>query len=494
MLVWLVALALFSRGPKRPRDANGRPYLPDTKLIFYENFSDPNVMKRWHVTRHFRYPGKWAIEQTFPLQTRQGEKAIVTKGKEQAHAISHKFRHPIEMPKDLPLVIQYEVRSQFLFTCTGAYMRLYTDPNFDQLDLNNDTFHIFEFGPERCWGFNQSRFNFFTNESGKVVEHKLKHTHWIPIDEISHLYTLILYPNNSFETLIDNKSIRNGTLIEDMNPPVVEPEYIDDPNDKKPSDWDDRVLIPDPTATKPKDWEDDAPTMIPDPKRLNPPKGWLVDEPKTIPDVHSRKPREWNEELMGPWKPQQIPNPKCQGKKGCGEYKPPMIRNPKARGRWRPPIVHNPKYKGEWKARKIKNPNYHNQQQIYQIPPLTAIGFDIWTGQREFAFTNILIGTNVSEIKKWNAEDFLPRQKRQVRAMKINYDWIDMDEPDDKPGPGVTGYVAFEFRELGRWWAKLKNKPAIIAISSSVVMITIPLIILCCELCREDPTFKTHYD
>ena len=42
------------------------------------------------------------------------------------------------------------------------------------------------------------------------------------------------------------------------------PQEIDDSDDKKPEDWDERERIPDPDATKPDDWDETAPAKIVD--------------------------------------------------------------------------------------------------------------------------------------------------------------------------------------------------------------------------------------
>lgn len=482
---------------KVARDQNGFPYLPNCKILYHENFSDPNVFDYWVPTFHFRYTGKWKAEQTFALQTRRGERAIVMKDKEKPHAISHKFRHPITAPNKT-FVIQFEARAQLLFTCTSAYISIFTDPSFNPSELSNSTKYFIEFGPEKCGRHNQTRFNILTtstNEKGEIIQtvHKLKHPHWIPVDEISHLYTLIIRTNNTFEYLVDNRSLRNGTFVDDFDPPLFELPFIDDPDDKKPDDWDDRPIIPDPFEKKPDDWDDNAPYKIPDPKRMKPPAGWLFDEPEYISEEKAQKPKDWNDLLMGEWTPQKVPNPKCIRAPGCGPYRPPLIRNPKARGKWRPKYVHNPFYKGEWKPNKIKNPKYNkelngsSENQVFVMPPLTGIGFNLWTEQREYAFTNILIATNETEVKRWNNEDFNPRQRKQIRAMKINYNWIYTDEPPDRPGPGILGFFSYIGRCIGRFWAKIPNKPVVIAISSSIILITVPIIFIICDVCCYDP-------
>jgi calnexin len=488
MLTLLLAHSASAGRSKYHRDSTGVPYLPDCKIIYYDNFSDPHVFNRWKPSNATGYNGTWKCETLFQLHGRRGEKGISLDTKGKTHAISHRFRHPISVPENATLIIQYEARGQFLFTCTTAYIKIFTDPTFDPANLTNDTIPFLEFGPERCGLFNQSRLNVFrTASDGSPVNHSLKNPHWIPIDEVTHLYTLIIRPDGTFETLIDNRSSRNGTWIDDFTPPIFEMPTIDDPSDVKPEDWDDRVLVRDPNARKPADWDDDAPFQIPDPRKRSPPPGWLVDEPKMIPDASTKKPANWNEDTMGEWKPRNVPNPKCYKAAGCGEYKAPTVRNPKAHGKWRPHWVPNALYKGEWKPRQIPNPNYKGEEPKFVIPPIVAIGFSVWTEHRDFAFTNILLATDEREVKKWNGLDFAVRQRRQVRMMRISYDWLRVDLPDDVPEPGIRGRLEYYGRAASGRWGAVKNKPLVFGVIIAVLAIVIPVTILCCYLCEPDP-------
>ncbi|XP_070179688.1 calmegin-like [Littorina saxatilis] len=56
----------------------------------------------------------------------------------------------------------------------------------------------------------------------------------------THLYTLVVNPGQTFEMLIDNGLVNKGSLLTDVSPPVNPPKEIEDPNDKKPADWDNR--------------------------------------------------------------------------------------------------------------------------------------------------------------------------------------------------------------------------------------------------------------
>lgn len=80
----------------------------------------------------------------------------------------------------------------------------------------------------------------------------------------THLFTLVVRPDNSYEVFVDQASVNSGNLLEDVTPAVNPPKEIDDPNDKKPEDWDEREKIPDPDAEKPDDWDEDAPAKIAD--------------------------------------------------------------------------------------------------------------------------------------------------------------------------------------------------------------------------------------
>lgn len=68
-------------------------------------------------------------------------------------------------------------------------------------------------------------------------------------DELTHLYTLILNPDQTYEVKIDNEKVESGSLEEDWD--FLPPKKIKDPEAKKPEDWDDRPKIDDADDTKP---------------------------------------------------------------------------------------------------------------------------------------------------------------------------------------------------------------------------------------------------
>lgn len=67
-------------------------------------------------------------------------------------------------------------------------------------------------------------------------------------------WSLVMNPDDTFEVLIDQIVVNKGSLLEDVVPAVNPPKEIEDPNDEKPDDWDERAKIPDASAVKPEDW------------------------------------------------------------------------------------------------------------------------------------------------------------------------------------------------------------------------------------------------
>ena len=68
-------------------------------------------------------------------------------------------------------------------------------------------------------------------------------------DEFTHLYTLIVKPDNSYEVRIDGSKVESGELEVDWD--FLPPKKIKDPEAKKPEDWDDKAKIDDPEDSKP---------------------------------------------------------------------------------------------------------------------------------------------------------------------------------------------------------------------------------------------------
>lgn len=69
------------------------------------------------------------------------------------------------------------------------------------------------------------------------------------INKDTHLYTLIIRPNATYEVKIDNEKVTTGALEDDWD--FLPPRKIKDPYARKPRKWDDRLQIEDPEDKKP---------------------------------------------------------------------------------------------------------------------------------------------------------------------------------------------------------------------------------------------------
>ena len=68
-------------------------------------------------------------------------------------------------------------------------------------------------------------------------------------DKMTHLYTLIIRPDNTYEYRVDNSRVDGGYLEEDFG--ILPPEKITDPLAKKPDGWAEDSMLPDPNHQMP---------------------------------------------------------------------------------------------------------------------------------------------------------------------------------------------------------------------------------------------------
>mmetsp|Transcript_17206 Transcript_17206/g.55064 ORF Transcript_17206/g.55064 Transcript_17206/m.55064 type:complete len:267 (+) Transcript_17206:621-1421(+) len=181
-------------------------------------------------------------------------------------------------------------------------------------------------------------------------------------DTLTHVYTLIVSPDNTYKVLIDGEEKAAGSLYEDWD--FLAPKTIKDPEDKKPEDWDETPQIPDPEDKKPEGY-DDIPAQIPDPD--------------------AEKPEDWDDE-------------------DDGEWEAPMIDNPDFEGEWEPKMIDNPAYKGIWEARDIPNPDFVDDPSIYHFPTSKFVGFELWQVKSGSIFDSILVTDDVEYAAKFRDE------------------------------------------------------------------------------------------
>jgi len=281
------------------------------------------------------------------------DKGIQTSQDAKFYALSTEFK-PFSN-KEKPLVVQFTVKHEQNIDCGGGYAKLF-DCSLDQTDMHGDSPYLIMFGPDIC-GPGTKKVHVIFNYKGQ--NHLVKKDIRCKDDVFTHLYTLIVQPDGSYEVLIDNESAQKGTLEDDWD--FLPPKMIKDPEAKKPEDWDERAKIDDPEDSKPEDW----------------------DQPEHIADPDATKPEDWDDEMDGEWEP-------------------PMIDNPDYKGEWKPRQIDNPDYKGKWVHPEIDNPEYNadDAKELGKFDEVCKIGFDLWQVKSGTIFDNILITDDVDEAKK----------------------------------------------------------------------------------------------
>lgn len=80
--------------------------------------------------------------------------------------------------------------------------------------FSGDTPYQIMFGPDIC-GFSTKKTHVILTYKGE--NHLIAKEVECRTDEITHVYTLVLKPDNTYEVLIDTESVQTGSLYDDWN-------------------------------------------------------------------------------------------------------------------------------------------------------------------------------------------------------------------------------------------------------------------------------------
>merc|ERR1712054_294171 len=276
------------------------------------------------------------------------DKGLHTTEDARFYAISSEIEEFSNEGKDL--VVSFTVKHQQKIDCGGGYMKIFPK-GVDQAKLkggaDEDKYNIM-FGPDIC-GTGTKKVHVIFSYKGQnlLVKKDIK----CETDELSHLYTLIVHPDNTYEVEIDQKNVAKGSLFDDWD--FLKPKTIKDPAISKPKDWVDEKKIDDPEDKKPDGWDD---------------------IPKQVSDPEASKPDDWDDEDDGEWEP---------------------------------PMIDNPEYKGEWKAKKIDNPDYEDDPLVYSYESFAVAAFEIWQVKAGSIFDNVIITDSIEEADALAKSTFL---------------------------------------------------------------------------------------
>jgi calreticulin len=272
--------------------------------------------------------------------------------------------------KDKTLIVQYSVKHEQNIDCGGAYLKIGPAP-FDGKAFNGDTDYNIMFGPDICGMTKRTHLIFNYNKENLLKTKDIR----TESDEVTHVYTLTVKPDNTFDVAIDGTSVESGSLKEGWK--FLKEKEIDDPEDKKPEDWVDEAEMDDPEDKKPEGY-DDIPAKLADPK--------------------ATKPDDWDDESDGEWEAPQIDNPEFKG-----EFKAKRVANPA--------------YKGVWAPKKIANPEFVDDDELYAYKSFAFVGIDVWQVKSGTIFDNVLI-TDDADTAKAAVEKIKAAQEVEKAAKK----------------------------------------------------------------------------
>ena len=183
----------------------------------------------------------------------ENDKGIQTGEDARFYGISTKLDKPF-VSKDKTLVIQYAVKHEQKLDCGGAYIKLLPGgKKFDAAGFGGDAPYAVMFGPDIC-GPSNKKTHVILHSHSKDDNLLIKKEVSCETDQATHLYRLVIKPDNTFEVFVDDKSVRAGSLKDEFD--FLEPEQIKDPDASKPEDWVDEAKIVDPDDKKPEGWDD----------------------------------------------------------------------------------------------------------------------------------------------------------------------------------------------------------------------------------------------
>jgi len=330
--------------------------LAAAKVHFSETFDD-SWEKRWVPSKNKEAEGsqgKWDVTAGKFYNDAEKDKGLHTTTDARFYQISAEIPTKFSN-KGKDLILQYSAKHEQRIDCGGGYIKILPS-GLDQESFSGDSAYNVMFGPDICGSSTKKTHVIFTY---KGKNHLVKENINCETDEFTHLYTLILKADNTYQVLIDSKEVASGSLKTDFD--MLLPKEIKDPAAKKPSDWVDAKTIADPADVKPAGYDDIAAEIV---------------------DPDATKPSDWDDELDGEWEP-------------------PMIDNPEFKGEWSPKMIPNPDYKGEWVHPLIANPDYVDDDNLYLFEDNKFVGFEIWQVKAGSIFDNIIVTDDAAEAEKF---------------------------------------------------------------------------------------------
>jgi calreticulin len=317
------------------------------ETYFQDDFSDGAAWEsRWIQSKHADTYGAFDLS-AGKIVADADNMGLRTSQDAKFYARSAKHTEFSNAGKDI--AVQFSVKHDQKIDCGGGYVKLFP-ASFEPEDLHGESQYNVMFGPDIC-GYSTKKVHVIFNHDGK--NHLIKKEIKCKDDQFTHVYTLAIKQDNTYEVFIDGESEKAGSLEEDWD--MLAAKEIKDPEASKPADWVNEKEIDDPEDVKPEGWGD---------------------EPEYVADPDAEKPDDWDEEMDGEWEA-------------------PMINNPEFKGEWAAKKIPNPEYKGPWVHPMVANPEYKEDTSLYSYDSWGAVGLDLWQVKSGTIFDNFLITDDI---------------------------------------------------------------------------------------------------
>lgn len=342
-----------------------------------EQFADESWTDRWTESTTWKPAGEMGGWEWTAGKHNGGEddKGIQTDKDHRFYGISAPLAAPYTSSAGKDLVIQYSVKLEKKADCGGSYIKLLPGgSSLDAAAFGGATPYAIMFGPDICGS--TKRTHVILNAAAKEENLMIKKDISCEKDQLSHLYTLIIRSDNTFEVFVDSKSVRNGSLEDEFD--FLEPKEIKDPDLSKPADWVDQSEMPDADDVKPEGYDDVA---------------------EEVPDPDATKPDDWDDE-------------------DDGEWEPPMVDNPDYEGPWSQKRIPNPDYKGPWEHPMVANPDFVQDEKMFAVcdETCTHVGFELWQVTSGVIFDDIIITDSLEEAQKYAEDVFFPKKEAEQQS------------------------------------------------------------------------------
>lgn len=352
-------------------------------IYFWETFDSDAWKSRWIVgQKPKRGPplGDFDVSAGSLYIDKKQQRGLIAIDDDSMYIISARFDKPFNT-SGRDLIFQYMVKNEGKIGTGSTKLKLFGN-NFRPNTYNPKSFYEISFGQDfHDWDRHHVEFKIMRNRSEYISTKPLITFH----DQLTHLYTLIIFANQTYQIRMDNWVDREATLEEDFN--YCNPQFVEDPFDEKPKDWVDQAEIDDPNDLPPEEWRD---------------------IPRLIPNPNAKKPALWNDETDGVWERPLVPNPEF------------LID-------WKPKRIKNPAFKGDWKPRIIENPEYNPDPKFGKPEKLMYVGMDNYIDKAATIWDNILV-TDDMGVMDDKIEEFyysIQNPERQYLVKKL-------DEQDKK--------------------------------------------------------------